>query len=77
MTHEIGFVMGMLQYAQERIMASAAVSRTCRNLQDDASLPDRAGCFLNLQCGHNNAMNKAEKERLTELLQMAETLDPQ
>lgn len=61
-SHELSFVKSMLHYAQERIIASAAP----RNLQEVY--------FLNLHCGHNNCFSKTEKEQLSNLLQMAETI---
>ncbi|GAX21865.1 hypothetical protein FisN_30Hh066 [Fistulifera solaris] len=73
-SHEMGYIIGMLQYAQERITASVALYQSSRNLQD--SSPYSTGCFLNLHCGHNNGFSKSEKQRLSALLRMVDASIP-
>ena len=69
-SHEFGYVMGMLTYIQERLSAAPTVesSHRSRHLQE---LNEGVGSFLNLHCGHNNPFGREEKERFIQLLRQA------
>ncbi|GKY93056.1 hypothetical protein MPSEU_000273900 [Mayamaea pseudoterrestris] len=71
LSHEFQYVLGTLQYLQERLSSTTSIdaARTCRKL--DPPMDASIGCYMNLHCGHNNPFSKDEKAELKELLERA------
>jgi hypothetical protein len=65
---ELRYCITMLEYIQNRLMSKQCRDESLEALKlmkkDDASV----GCFLNLECGHNNQYSYKEKEKLVSFL---------
>ena len=64
--------MGMLEYIVQRISStdvSAASNWHSRCDHDQDSIS--TGCFLNLQCGHNNQYSAKERKELMQCIHLA------
>ena len=66
-THELGFVIGTLEYIVARLSAPMSLQASWKNrhLVVDGMM---VGSFLNLHCGHNNPFSTSERSRLKDLL---------
>ena len=70
--HELGFVVGTLEYVAARLSAPVNVEYNWKNrhLRNDGSAT-MVGSFLNLHCGHNSPFSDTERRRLRGLLMQA------
>ena len=68
MSHELAFVVGMLEYAVCRLGSPAVVEANFKDRHLQSSSQEMIGSFLNLHCGHNNPFSATEKKRLRSLL---------
>lgn len=69
-SHEFQYVVGFLQYIVARLTAPQTIQLAQSSLQlhyNDSAV----GCFVNLDCGHNNPMSREERRRLQSLLDLA------
>lgn len=67
---ELSYVIGMLEYVVQRLSSkenTAASLKRKRRYEDD-SCSNSTGCFLNLNCGHNNQYSSEEREKLMTLI---------
>jgi len=67
---ELSYVIGMLEYVVQRLSSkenTAASLKRKRGYEDD-SCSNSTGCFLNLNCGHNNQYSSDEHEKLMTLV---------
>jgi len=69
--HELGFVIGTLQYVVARLGAPMVVESSWKERHLQSSGHAVGGSFLNLHCGHNNPFSVGEKKRLCALLLQA------
>jgi len=67
-SHELGFVLGTLEYAASRLGSQAVIEASFKDRHLQATSQEMIGSFLNLHCGHNNPYSVSEKERLRALL---------
>ena len=67
-SHELGFVVGMLEYVVYRLGSPAVIEANFKDRHLQASSQEMIGSFLNLHCGHNNPFSVTEKKRLRALL---------
>ena len=67
-SHELGFVMGTLQYAVSRLGSHAAIEASFKDRHLQSTSQEMIGSFLNLHCGHNNPFSAGEKKRLRSVL---------
>lgn len=65
-------MMGMLEYLVQRISSTdvSAASNWHSRCVDDMDTVS-IGCFLKLQCGHNNQYSAKERKELMRLIQTA------
>ena len=68
---ELGYCISVLEYIVARASAPSVVSDSLkvRHLSTESETTLSIGCFLNLNCGHNNQYSAAERECLWKLLQ--------
>mmetsp|Transcript_19796 Transcript_19796/g.56876 ORF Transcript_19796/g.56876 Transcript_19796/m.56876 type:complete len:1306 (+) Transcript_19796:127-4044(+) len=68
---ELGYCISVLEYIVARASAPSVVadSLKVRQLSIESETTLSIGCFLNLNCGHNNQYSAVERERLWRLLQ--------
>ena len=68
---ELGYCISVLEYIVARASAPSVVSDSLkvRHLSTESETTLSIGCFLNLNCGHNNPYSAAERESLWKLLQ--------
>ena len=65
-SHEYQFVIGMLQYAQCRLVAEAS-----KQILAVSYAKSDIGFLMNLHCGHNNAYSKVERLQLKSIADQA------
>lgn len=70
-SHEVGFVIGTLQYCLSRLGSQTVVEASFNDRHLIASSRERLGSFINLHCGHNNPFGESEKKRLRSLVLQA------
>jgi hypothetical protein len=73
-SHELQYVVGMLQYVQARLSAPQTIQAARKSLHLQIS-ESNVGSFLNLHCGHNNPFSKVERKKLQSLLDIGMTGD--
>lgn len=70
-SHELGFVVGTLEYAVSRLGSQAVIEANFKDRHLQSTSQEMIGSFLNLHCGHNNPFSASEKKRLRSLLMHA------
>jgi len=69
---ELKYVIGMLEYIVSRLTSKESVAQAISQIRDGGAENDQdivsTGCFLNLNCGHNNQYSSEEREKLISLI---------
>jgi len=68
---ELKYVIGMLEYIVSRLTSkesvATSISQIREGVENDQDIVS-TGCFLNLNCGHNNQYSSEEREKLISLI---------
>ena len=68
---ELKYVIGMLEYIVSRLTSKESVAQAISQIREGVENdPDTVstGCYLNLNCGHNNQYSSEERQKLISLI---------